>query len=709
MRLLDKENILLDLTDLGFDQNQLATMEHLITRPNGIILVTGPTGSGKTTTLYACLNKVNQPDVNILTVEDPVEYELKGIGQVHVQPKIGLTFASGLRSFLRQDPDIIMVGEIRDHETAEIAIHASLTGHLVLSTLHTNDAAGAVTRLVEMGVQPFHISSSLMAVLAQRLVRQLCPKCRSPTSRATRTCARSASTRPRLSAPPRDSIPPAAAPQATRAPDEHAGRRGARCSKARRRGQRPVFYKPVGCEACAQTGYRGRIGIYELLVISDAVRKEILNNSDSNAITRAGMRGRHANLASGRRAPGPARASPASKKCSPPPKPATWSNDAWLSTRGAASTQPARRSRASTTPTAPRRCASPCAARACWSRSSRKRRRRARARRATSTSSALFARVSLTDLALTTRQMATLLKAGIPLVEALDALIEQIEKEELRNALTNTRDKVNEGIAFNDALRAHPKIFGELYTNMVAAGEASGNLDQVLARLADVLESQARIKGKVSSALAYPVVMLVITSLMVAVMMTLVVPKVTRHLRGLRADAALVHAPVDVRQLDVHRLLVPADRGHRRHRLQRSDAGSRSPAGRKQWDIFMLTAPIFGALTTKVACARFARTLATLLHERRAGAVGARDHAQRAREHRADARRRRGARGHPRGRVHRQAAGREQALSAHRHAHDRHRRALGRARGDARERGRRLRRSGRRAGADHDQPARAAS
>ena len=153
-------------------------MEHLIQPPDGIILVTGPTGCGKTTTLYACLNRINKPDVNILTAEDPVEYEIGGIHQVHVQPKIGLTFASALRAFFRQDPDVIMVGEIRDKETAEIAIHASLTGHLVLSTIHTNDAAGAVTRLVEMGVEPFLISSSLIGILAQRLVRMLCPKCR---------------------------------------------------------------------------------------------------------------------------------------------------------------------------------------------------------------------------------------------------------------------------------------------------------------------------------------------------------------------------------------------------------------------------------------------------------------------------------------------------------------------------------------------------
>jgi general secretion pathway protein E len=281
MRLLDKENILLEITDLGFDKNQYATMEHLITRPNGIILVTGPTGSGKTTTLYACLNRVNTPDVNILTVEDPVEYELKGIGQVQVQPKIGLTFASGLRAFLRQDPDIIMVGEIRDHETAEIAIHASLTGHLVLSTLHTNDAAGAVTRLVEMGVQAFHIVSSLMAVLAQRLVRKLCPHCRQGYFPSDEDL-RSLGIDPRGFPPVPGSMPP----PPTKLADEDTLVSGEILVEEIDQRARPVFYKPVGCEACAQTGYRGRIGIYELLVISDAVRKEILNNSDSNAINR---------------------------------------------------------------------------------------------------------------------------------------------------------------------------------------------------------------------------------------------------------------------------------------------------------------------------------------------------------------------------------------------------------------------------------------
>jgi general secretion pathway protein E len=247
LRLLDKEQVLHDLPELGFSHERLHIMEDLITRPNGIILVTGPTGAGKTTTLYACLNKINSPELNILTVEDPVEYELKGISQMHVQPKIGLTFASGLRSFLRQDPDVIMVGEIRDHETAEIAIHASLTGHLVFSTLHTNNAAGAVARLVEMEIQPFLISSSLLAVLAQRLVRRLCKNCRQPYN-------------------PTDQ-------------DLHS-------LEVVPGAERPVFYRAKGCEACTDTGYSGRVGIYELLVVDEPIRRAILASSDANTITK---------------------------------------------------------------------------------------------------------------------------------------------------------------------------------------------------------------------------------------------------------------------------------------------------------------------------------------------------------------------------------------------------------------------------------------
>jgi general secretion pathway protein E len=292
LRLLDKEQILLDLPALGFARERLQVMESLIQRPNGIILVTGPTGSGKTTTLYACLNKINSPELNILTVEDPVEYELRGISQMHVQPKIGLTFASGLRSFLRQDPDVIMVGEIRDFETAEIAIHASLTGHLVFSTLHTNDAASAVARLVEMGVQQFLIASSLLAVLAQRLIRQLCVKCRQPYI-PTDQDLRSLDLDPDEYGPPeplvagqqpRGSEPPPPDPEQDEQEEPTV-------VKARPRDPdapppRPVFYRPVGCEGCAETGYAGRIGIFELLVVDESIRREVLANSDAKHITR---------------------------------------------------------------------------------------------------------------------------------------------------------------------------------------------------------------------------------------------------------------------------------------------------------------------------------------------------------------------------------------------------------------------------------------
>lgn len=273
MRLLDKEKVLLDLTDLGYAGAQLASIGHLIERPNGIVLVTGPTGSGKTTTLYACLSQINTPDLNILTAEDPVEYELKGIGQLQVQSKIGLTFATALRSFLRQDPDVIMVGEIRDHETAEIAIHASLTGHLVFSTLHTNDAAGAVTRLVEMGVPPFLIASSLLAVVAQRLVRKLCPHCRipyAPTEEDLKSLGISQSDLRRIITSPGVQAIKGLSTESPTLPENFQG----------------MFYKPGACDHCTHTGYRGRIAISEILIMDEAIRKEVLNQSDAPTITK---------------------------------------------------------------------------------------------------------------------------------------------------------------------------------------------------------------------------------------------------------------------------------------------------------------------------------------------------------------------------------------------------------------------------------------
>ncbi|MFL5415038.1 MAG: type II secretion system ATPase GspE, partial [Myxococcales bacterium] len=252
MRLLDKSAVLLDLAEIGMDTDQLAKMESLIHKSHGIVLVTGPTGSGKTTTLYAALSKINRPDLNIMTIEDPVEYQLKGISQTPVNPKIELTFANGLRSFLRQDPDVIMVGEIRDLETAEIAIQASLTGHLVFSTVHTNDAAGAITRLVDMGVQPFLVASSLVGVLAQRLVRVLCPACKKPYVPTKEE---------------RDTI-------------------GLTPEILEKAGNPTHLFKAVGCPSCNSNGYLGRTGIYELMLVDDDIRQLVLKNVDSQTIKR---------------------------------------------------------------------------------------------------------------------------------------------------------------------------------------------------------------------------------------------------------------------------------------------------------------------------------------------------------------------------------------------------------------------------------------
>ncbi len=240
MRILDKEGLTLGLPELGFLSDDAAVFEKLITLPDGILLVTGPTGSGKTTTLYGCLHFINKPDRKIITVEDPVEYQLNGINQVPVRHDVGMTFASALRAMLRQAPNIVMIGEIRDLETAEIAINASLTGHMVFSTLHTNDAPGAITRLIDIGVKPFLVSTSLRAAMAQRLVRKICPRCKrphTPTAKELRAL----------------NINPTAATQAT-------------------------FAKGDGCAECNATGYRGRMGIFEIFVVNDEIQRMIYDH-----------------------------------------------------------------------------------------------------------------------------------------------------------------------------------------------------------------------------------------------------------------------------------------------------------------------------------------------------------------------------------------------------------------------------------------------
>ncbi|HXM84126.1 MAG TPA: type II secretion system ATPase GspE [Burkholderiales bacterium] len=238
LRLLDKQAGRLDLTQLGMDAATLAHMDRLIKEPHGIVLVTGPTGSGKTTTLYAALSRLDTAALNIMTVEDPIEYDLDGISQTPINARIDMSFARALRTILRQDPDVVMIGEIRDLETAQIAVQASLTGHLVFATLHTNDAVSAVTRLVDMGVEPFLLASSLIGVGAQRLVRRLCLECRKPITRDGATFVREGST----------------------------------------------FYSAQGCPACNRSGYRGRTGIYELLTVDDDLRRLIHDRASEQAL-----------------------------------------------------------------------------------------------------------------------------------------------------------------------------------------------------------------------------------------------------------------------------------------------------------------------------------------------------------------------------------------------------------------------------------------
>jgi general secretion pathway protein E len=247
LRILDRSSISVSLDSLGFPNDTLGDFDKLINRPYGMILVTGPTGSGKTTTLYGALDKINSPDKKIITIEDPVEYQLSGVNQIHVKPQIGLTFSNGLRSIVRQDPDVIMVGEIRDFETAEIAVQAALTGHLVFSTLHTNDASGAVSRLLEMGIEDYLLASSLLGVMAQRLVRTLCRHCRRPVEGGVRLAENGSATNGHGDIP-------------------------------------TAVYEARGCEDCSMTGYRGRRGIFELLPVNEGVRQLILKRSSSDLI-----------------------------------------------------------------------------------------------------------------------------------------------------------------------------------------------------------------------------------------------------------------------------------------------------------------------------------------------------------------------------------------------------------------------------------------
>ena len=253
LRLLDKDNLMLDMTKLGFEPESLRRFEQAILKPYGMVLLTGPTGSGKTNTLYSALSRINTPEVNIITVEDPVEFNLPGVNQVQVKENIGLNFATALRSFLRQDPNIILVGEIRDFETAEVAIKAAMTGHLVLSTLHTNDAPSSINRLMNMGIEPFLVTTSVHMVAAQRLVRRICENCKKETE-----------------------VPPPALVNLGFGEDE---------------AERLVLYKGAGCERCSHTGYKGRVALYEVMVVGEDIRDLVLSGGSAFEIRQRALEG----------------------------------------------------------------------------------------------------------------------------------------------------------------------------------------------------------------------------------------------------------------------------------------------------------------------------------------------------------------------------------------------------------------------------------
>src|SRR5579884_1965608 len=249
MRVLDNSTAMLKLSDLGFRDENYERYAVSFTKPYGMILVTGPTGSGKSTTLYATLNIVSNPEINVITVEDPVEYRIPGINQVQTNPKAGLTFATALRSILRSDPDVVLIGEVRDHETAQIAVEAALTGHLVLTTLHTNDAPSAITRLIEMGIEPFLVGSALDAVLAQRLARRLCSRCKEPYT------------------PTREQLASA-----------H--------FQWQDTGPLPTLYRAVGCPACSKTGYKGRLALHEVMLVSEDIERLTVERASAVEINR---------------------------------------------------------------------------------------------------------------------------------------------------------------------------------------------------------------------------------------------------------------------------------------------------------------------------------------------------------------------------------------------------------------------------------------
>ncbi|CAG0909254.1 unnamed protein product, partial [Cyprideis torosa] len=440
LRLLDRQAGRLNLEQLGMHPDVLSKVAELIGKPHGIFLVTGPTGSGKTTTLYAALGQLNNRSRNILTVEDPVEYYIDGIGQTQVNTKVDMSFARGLRAILRQDPDIVMVGEIRDLETAEIAVQSSLTGHLVFSTLHTNTAVGAVTRLRDMGVEPFLLSSTLLGVLAQRLVRRLCPHCKEPHE-AT----------------------PAERQKLNLSIDSPS-----------------TIWSPKGCDACNNSGYLGRSGLYELVVVDSEMQTMIHDGASEQKLEAAARKN-----TAGIRNDGVDKILEGITSVDEVMRLLREKELVPLEIHEVKDSGP-------------------------------------------KGSGLKISRGSMSslDLALVTRQMATLLQAGTPLEETLGAIANQTSKKIVNRTMLGVRGKVVEGYSLADSLGQFPNTFPELYRATIAAGENSGHLDAVLERLADYTENHQAMQQKITSALIYPVLLTGIAILVVSGLLGYVVPQV---------------------------------------------------------------------------------------------------------------------------------------------------------------------------------------
>ena len=560
LRLLDKQAGRLDLASLGMEPRVQGMLDDLIHKPHGIILVTGPTGSGKTTTLYAALERINDRTRNILTVEDPIEYYIDGIGQTQVNTKVEMTFARGLRAILRQDPDVVMVGEIRDTETAQIAVQASLTGHLVLSTLHTNTAVGAVTRLRDMGVEPFLLASTLLGVVAQRLVRVLNPETRIgyPAGEyEARLLGLSAADAGRA-----DALPPRAR-RRRRLPRPHRHLRA-------RHHQRPHARDDPRRRRRARTRARGARG--------DA--------RHPRRRPRQGA-GRH-DLARGTAARHPRGVMAAYEY--------TALDAAGREQRGVLDGDSARQVRAllreqALLPVSVTEISDTPAPKAF--------------------EFSFSNRIGASDLALLTRQLSTLVRSGIPLEEALLAVSQQSEKVRVRSVIAGVRSRVMEGRTLAEGLGAFPTVFPEIYRATVSAGEQSGHLDAVLERMADYTENRQILQQKIRNAMIYPVLLTVICLGIVGLLLGYVVPEVVRVFeageRELPILTRLLIAASDFLRAWWWLLLaaiVAGVWGFRRW--------VREPGARRRYDSFKLRLPLVGRITRGNNAARFARTFSIL-------------------------------------------------------------------------------------------------